>query len=370
MAHSHALPLEPTPEEERRLEADSLRAELAWILGSECPAVFARLASLLQGCLAQLQDASATSNRNEPLRGESHDGALRFALTVGSRDLQALQVQFVLPKWNRGLPYKAALAGGRRFSLVLPQLLTLHNKLGQAVAALSDGHATLPAAQAVLERLLVLLPDALRAVLGPLPPGPPGQGWPAQPSARARLLTEQMAPEPPEAERSLLLDATLCASPARLLLSAYLLHRTGAGGGVGGAAGPGGAGGLGGGGAAGAADDSPAVAEARHATAALPGLDGTLQQLEQATEMWRELVDKGGRDGTTTPLHRGTLHEPAGSLQGPRPLLRCPERRLSSSETRQGLVAAASATLRLSWRPGMRRSTFKQQVPRPPGQAG
>ena len=132
---------EPTPEEERRLEADSLRAELAWILGSECPAVFARLASLLQGCLAQLQDASATSNRNEPLRGESHDGALRFALTAGSRDLQALQMHFVLPKWNRGLPYKAALAGGRRFSLVLPQLLTLHNKLGQAVAALSDGSA-------------------------------------------------------------------------------------------------------------------------------------------------------------------------------------------------------------------------------------
>ena len=138
-----------TPEEERQQETASLRAELSWILSTECPAVFARIAALLEGCLAQLQDASATSNRNEPLRGESQDGALRFALTIGSRDLQALQVQLSLPnKWNRGQPWKSSLAGGRRASLVLPQLLTLHNKLGQAMATLADGHATLPAAQA------------------------------------------------------------------------------------------------------------------------------------------------------------------------------------------------------------------------------
>ncbi len=57
-------------------------------------------------------------------------------------------MQLSLPKWNRGVPWKASLAGGRRASLVLPQLLTLHNKLGQAMATLADGHATLPAAQA------------------------------------------------------------------------------------------------------------------------------------------------------------------------------------------------------------------------------
>ena len=146
----HPFFVEPaTPEAERQLEIASLRAELAWILSTECPAVFTRIAALLEGCLAQLQDASATSNRNEPLRGESQDdGALRFALTLGPRDLQALQVQLSLAKWNRGQPWKASLAGGRRASLVLPQLLTLHNKLGQAMATLADGHATLPAAQA------------------------------------------------------------------------------------------------------------------------------------------------------------------------------------------------------------------------------
>ena len=80
----HPFFVEPaTPEAERQLEIASLRAELAWILSTECPAVFARIAALLEGCLAQLQDASATSNRNEPLRGESQDGALRFALTLG-----------------------------------------------------------------------------------------------------------------------------------------------------------------------------------------------------------------------------------------------------------------------------------------------
>ena len=145
----HPFFVEPaTPEAERQLEIAALRAELAWILSTECPAVFTRIAALLEGCLAQLQDASATSNRNEPLRGESQDGALRFALTLGPRDLQALQVQLSLTKWNRGVPWKASLAGGRRASVVLPQLLTLHNKLGQAMATLADGHATMPAAQA------------------------------------------------------------------------------------------------------------------------------------------------------------------------------------------------------------------------------
>tara|TARA_B100000795_G_scaffold220837_1_gene175382 strand:- start:197 stop:649 length:453 start_codon:yes stop_codon:yes gene_type:complete len=95
----HPFFVEPaTPEAERQLEIAALRAELAWILSTECPAVFTRIAALLEGCLAQLQDASATSNRNEPLRGESQDdGALRFALTLGPRDLQALQVQLCLP---------------------------------------------------------------------------------------------------------------------------------------------------------------------------------------------------------------------------------------------------------------------------------
>ena len=76
----HPFFVEPaTPAAERQLEIAALRAELSWVLSTECPAVFARIAALLEGCLAQLQDASATSNRNEPLRGESQDGALRFA---------------------------------------------------------------------------------------------------------------------------------------------------------------------------------------------------------------------------------------------------------------------------------------------------
>ena len=90
-------------------EAASLHAELAWVLSTECPDVFAKLRGLLEGCLAQLGDASATSNRNEPLRGESADAALRFALTLGPRDLQALQAQLTLPKWNKGGPWQAAL---------------------------------------------------------------------------------------------------------------------------------------------------------------------------------------------------------------------------------------------------------------------
>lgn len=259
----HPFFVEPaTPEAERQLEIASLRAELAWILSTECPAVFARIAALLEGCLAQLQDASATSNRNEPLRGESQDGALRFALTLGPRDLQALQVQLSLAKWNRGQPWKASLAGGRRASLVLPQLLTLHNKLGQAMAALSDGHATLPAAQAVLDQLLLQIPDALGSVVKP-----PNQGQGGlQPSARAKLLTEQMSPEPPAPE--LLIDLTLWASPARLLLSAYLLR------------------------AEGAAAEEPAALETRHASVPLPALDRTFEQLERAVELCRGLRAK------------------------------------------------------------------------------
>ena len=125
----HPFFVEPaTPEAERQLEIASLRAELAWILSTECPAVFARIAALLEGCLAQLQDASATSNRNEPLRGESQDdGALRFALTLGPRDLQALQVQLCLPTgpplaW-RTLTLTLALA--LTLTLTLPLTLTL-----------------------------------------------------------------------------------------------------------------------------------------------------------------------------------------------------------------------------------------------------
>lgn len=249
-----------TPEAERQSETASLRAELSWILSTECPAVFARIAALLEGCLAQLQDASATSNRNEPLRGESQDGALRFALTIGPRDLQALQVQLSLPKWNRGQPWKSSLAGGRRASLVLPQLLTLHNKLGQAMAALSDGHATLPAAQAVLNQLILQIPDALRSVVRPA-----GQGRP-QPSARAKLLTEQMSPDSPAPE--LRLDLTIWASPTRLLLSAYLLRPEAV------------------------AAEEPVALEARHASVPLPALDRTLEQLELVVELCRGLRAK------------------------------------------------------------------------------
>ena len=127
----HPFFVEPaTPEAERQLEIAALRAELAWILSTECPAVFTRIAALLEGCLAQLQDASATSNRNEPLRGESQDdGALRFALTLGPRDLQALQVQLCLPTgpplaW-RTLTLTLALALTLTLTLALTLTLTL-----------------------------------------------------------------------------------------------------------------------------------------------------------------------------------------------------------------------------------------------------
>ena len=259
----HPFFVEPaTPEAERQLEIAALRAELSWVLSTECPAIFARIAALLEGCLAQLQDASATSNRNEPLRGESQDGALRFALTLGPRDLQALQVQLSLTKWNRGVPWKASLAGGRRASVVLPQLLTLHNKLGQAMATIADGHATLPAAEAVLDRLLLQIPDALGSVVKP-----PNQGQGGvQPSTRAKLLTGQMSPEPPAPE--LLIDLTLWASPARLLLSAYLLRPEGA------------------------AAEEPVALETRHASVPLPALDRTFEQLERAVELCRGLRAK------------------------------------------------------------------------------
>ena len=252
---------EPTPEEERQLEIDALHAEIAWIQSNECPAVFGRISSLLESCLVQLQDASDTSNLNEPLRGESPDGALRFAMTLGPRDVQALQVQLSLPKWNRGIPWKSAVGGGRRVSIVLPQLLVLHNKLGQAVAALSDGYATLADARTLLSKLLCLLPDALRAVARPA-----GQ---LLPSGRARALTDQMSPAPPTPPE-VVLDAMVWSAPARLALSVYLLR----------------------GDHAATTGDEAVAAEARHASAPLPGLGRTLRDLETAVALCRGLRAK------------------------------------------------------------------------------
>ena len=114
----------------------------------------------------------------------------------------------------------------------------------------------------MLEQLLLQIPDALGSVVRP-----PNQGQGGlQPSARSKLLTEQMSPEPPAPE--LLIDLTLWASPARLLLSAYLLR------------------------AEGAAAEEPAALETRHASVPLPALDRTFEQLERAVELCRGLRAK------------------------------------------------------------------------------
>ena len=79
-----------------------------------------------------------------------------------------------------------------------------------------------------------------------------------------------MSPEPPAPE-ALQLGATVWAGPARVVLSAYLLHRPSD---------------------AKAAEEPPLVAEARHATAPLPRLDSTLAQLDRALELCRGLRAK------------------------------------------------------------------------------
>lgn len=192
---------------------DPVWAEITWLLDTECTAVFERLRVLLRDCSIALLEADEQTGA--PLRCGSDDEGLMVAAVLGASELTAMRIQLTLPKQD--LPYSAMLAGGQKFSLPLPALVTMKNRVAQAIAALNQGHASLKIALATVRQVLSLVSDAIAAIALRSPP----EHTPRQVSSIAPTLTAQMQPAPPS---NLTLDIFVAGSPPRVYFSATMLR--------------------------------------------------------------------------------------------------------------------------------------------------
>ena len=223
------------------LEAEALRREIQWLLSTECKRVFARIRQLLLGVSISLHEAS--TGRSAPLRCKSREPAtssedepLLLTAVVGSTALTALRIHLTLPRWNQDMPYSALLG---RMSVPLPALVTMQNRVAQAIASLGVGHATLPTARTSLQQVLALISSAMNAVTLVPPPtdmavtppailsttgqppslsSPPGS---LGTSSVATALREQLHPPPPA---DLVIDVRAAGRPPRLYVSATVVR--------------------------------------------------------------------------------------------------------------------------------------------------
>ena len=227
------------------LEAEALRREIQWLLSTECKRVFARIRQLLLGVSISLHEAS--SGRSAPLHCKSREPAtssedepLLLTAVVGSTALTALRIHLTLPRWNQDMPYSALLG---RMSVPLPALVTMQNRVAQAIASLGVGHATLPTARTSLQQVLALISSAVNAVTLVPPPtdmavtppaaslvtpsttgqppslsSPPGS---LGTSSVATALREQLHPPPPA---DLVIDVRAAGRPPRLYVSATVVR--------------------------------------------------------------------------------------------------------------------------------------------------
>ena len=223
------------------LEAEALRREIQWLLSTECKRVFARIRQLLLGVSISLHEAS--SGRSAPLHCKSREPAtssedepLLLTAVVGSTALTALRIHLTLPRWNQDMPYSALLG---RMSVPLPALVTMQNRVAQAIASLGVGHASLPTARTSLQQVLALISSAMNAVTLVPPPtdmavtppailsttgqppslsSPPGS---LGTSSVATALREQLQPPPPA---DLVIDVSAAGRPPRLYVSATVVR--------------------------------------------------------------------------------------------------------------------------------------------------
>jgi hypothetical protein len=223
------------------LEAEALRREIQWLLSTECKRVFARIRQLLLGVSISLHEAS--SGRSAPLHCKSREPAtssedepLLLTAVVGSTALTALRIHLTLPRWNQDMPYSALLG---RMSVPLPALVTMQNRVAQAIASLGVGHATLPTARTSLQQVLALISSAMNAVTLVPPPTdmavtpPAALSTTGQPpslssppgslgtSSVATALREQLQPPPPA---DLVIDVSPAGRPPRLYVSATVVR--------------------------------------------------------------------------------------------------------------------------------------------------
>ena len=185
-----------------------------------------------------------------------------MAAVLDGGTLRALRVQLELPKWNGGAEYSALLGGGHKVAVALPELQQLRFRVAKARALAARGHATVPAARALITQLHRALADAARpTLLHDAPPVGPSREL-------AGTLRQQLDPPPPA---DVEVDVRVCGSPPQLFVSAYQLRQPPA------------------------ADDGSgaSVADARHA--ALPLEDEYVERLEglgEATALCRALLSK------------------------------------------------------------------------------
>lgn len=196
------------------LEAASMAAEVAWLLESECVAVFSSVRDTL-GHLVREMDFAARPNANlAAMRGGKEEEGILLAAVVGSTSLHALRVQVdAFPKWNGGGAYMGMLMGGQRAAIPVPALLHVRNRAVQALAAIGSGHRTLYRARQTVAKAISLLSDAART-LGVTPP--------PMPSAMAAGVTSMMQPAVPA---GMLLDVAIHGH--RIVFSSYLIGKDG-----------------------------------------------------------------------------------------------------------------------------------------------
>eukprot|EP00965_Chrysotila_dentata_P181485 5990654-Pleurochrysis_carterae.AAC.1 len=127
-------------EQEEDNEALVESQERVWLLQTECKSTLQRVRSILESLSSTIQQGEGT--RAQPLRaGLEEEHGLRFAAVVTCCALEAASVQFKLPKWNRGLPYRAVLAADAQ--IVLHPLVTMRNKVAQALQAFNSSLSSL-----------------------------------------------------------------------------------------------------------------------------------------------------------------------------------------------------------------------------------
>lgn len=239
------------------LEAVALRAEIDWLLKNECKTVFASVRQLLKDVSISLHEAQ----RSAPLRcvdpdrsastSSDEEPPLLASAMVGAFALEAFRLQLTLPKWNNEEPYATMLTAQKGARVPLPALVTMQNRVGQAIAALGQGHASLPTARTTIHRVLVLISDAVHAVtLAPTPPiaadatlagslqhagapasapAIPGMPRPPQPtgfvsSDAAAMLRELLTPPPPA---DLIVGVAAAGQPPRLCVTCTVLRPDG-----------------------------------------------------------------------------------------------------------------------------------------------
>ena len=212
---------------------DALEAEVQWLLDTECKDAFSRMRNLLRDVSISLHEDSAA--KSIPIRCGSDDDGLLATVVISATSIHAMRMKLTVAKWNHDEAYSALLGGGQKLSIPLPSLVTVKNRVAQAVAALGRGYGDLGTAHTVMQQALICITDAINAVHLALPPvkptnAPPGVAFASAglhgqaPSSLSAQLREMLQPPPPD---DLTIDVCAAGNPPRLFVTAIIMRPDG-----------------------------------------------------------------------------------------------------------------------------------------------